>query len=143
MAEYITSSVADTARAGAEIADSLVMPSCVYLKGDMGAGKTTLCKAILAKLGYEGTVTSPTYNLIQEYELESGVVQHMDLYRLQDPEELEFLAIEDLWTENSLFLIEWPEKGEGALPAPDYTISVQRMACEDGEKRKIVLTKVV
>lgn len=142
MTEYIVSSVEDTERVGAEIADRLALPSCVYLEGGMGAGKTTLSKAILARLGYKGTVTSPTYNLIQEYEIEQGVVQHMDLYRLQDPEELEYLAIEDLWTENSLFLIEWPEKGEGALPAADYVISVQRMACENEEKRKIVLTKV-
>ncbi len=143
MTEYIAHSVADTERIGADIADKLTLPSCIYLDGAMGAGKTTLCKAILAKLGYTGTVTSPTYNLIQEYEIAQGVVQHMDLYRLQDPEELEFLAIEDLWTENSLFLIEWPEKGEGALPAADFIISVHRMACESGEKRKIVLTKVV
>ena len=68
MTEYIVSSVEDTERVGAEIADRLALPSCVYLEGGMGAGKTTLSKAILARLGYKGTVTSPTYNLIQEYD---------------------------------------------------------------------------
>ncbi|MCL4128770.1 UNVERIFIED_CONTAM: hypothetical protein GTU68_060198 [Idotea baltica] len=100
------------------------MPACIYFEGDLGAGKTTICKAIIKSLGYEGVVTSPTYNLIQEYPINDGVIYHMDLYRLQAPEELEFLAINDLWSKKSIFLIEWPEKGQCFLPDPTQRITI-------------------
>lgn len=121
---FKSSCVEDTRLVGEKIAEHIDFPSCIYLDGDMGQGKTTLSKSIINGLGYRGDVTSPTYNLIQEYPVSSGVVFHMDLYRLGDPSELEFLALEDLWSPSSLFLIEWPQNGEGFLQLPSHRISI-------------------
>ena len=125
MQTYLSQSLEDTERAGITIAPSLGWPCCVYLRGDLGAGKTYLSQAIIRCLGYEGAVTSPTYNLIQEYPVASGVIFHMDLYRLQQAQELEYLAIADLWQENSLFLVEWPDRGQGFLPAATDVIDIR------------------
>lgn len=113
-----------TKAAGIEIAKQLKFPSCVYLQGGMGTGKTTLCQSIVRQLGYTSSVTSPTYNLIHEYAVAGGVVYHLDLYRLEDPAELEYLAIADLWRNDSLFLVEWPDNGRAYLPKADYCISI-------------------
>lgn len=117
-------SLHDTEQAGRAIAKQLRFPACVYLQGDLGAGKTTLCQSVIQGFGYQGSVTSPTYNLIQEYSVAQGTIYHMDLYRLNDPAELEFLALEDLWCESSLFLIEWPSKGEGMLRSATHQIDI-------------------
>ena len=119
-------SLPQTQAMGQAIAEHLPVPACVYLEGNMGAGKTTLCQAIIAALGYAGSVTSPTYNLIHEYELAQGMVYHMDLYRLQEPSELEFLALADLCNERSVLLIEWPERGGAWLPAPSHIIRIEQ-----------------
>ncbi len=116
----------ETWSVGHQIGQLLEFPACVYLSGDMGAGKTTLCKSIISSLGYEGEVTSPTYNLIQQYPVVNGMVFHMDLYRLNDPDELEFLGIDDLWSERSLFLIEWHKRGAGRLMRADFEIKIAR-----------------
>ena len=137
--EFIVETLEQTEAAGAKIASAITFPSCVYLHGDMGAGKTTLTKAILQGLGYEKAVTSPTYNLIQEYKVPKGMVYHMDLYRLDDPSELEFLALADLWSETTVFLIEWPQKGEGFLPTPDASLSLNIFDDAGSKKRKIIL----
>lgn len=120
----------------------LRFPCCVYLKGDLGAGKTSLVKSLVNSLGYVGEVTSPTYNLIQEYQVEQGMIYHMDLYRLEDPSELEFLGLEDLWSDRSLFLIEWPEKGEGFLQLPNIEITLSKTFNSSPSKRNIILLKV-
>jgi len=114
----------DTEEIGNKIAQLIKFPSCIYLNAEMGLGKTTLCKSIIAGLGCQQTVTSPTYNLIQEYAVNLGVVYHMDLYRLDDPSELEFLALADLWSETSLFLIEWPQNGGRYLQVPTHQINI-------------------
>ncbi len=139
--EFIVETLEETQTAGVEIARALSIPSCVYLHGAMGTGKTTLTKAILRSLGYDKAVTSPTYNLIQEYRVPTATVYHMDLYRLADPEEIEYLALPDLWASNSLFLIEWPQKGEGFLPQADVSLSLNTFNDSGIEKRKIVLAK--
>ncbi len=135
-------SLEDTEQLGVEIARRLNIPCCVYLDGEMGAGKTTLTKSILQGLGYDGPVTSPTYNLIQEYEFDQGVLFHMDLYRLNDSAELEYLALEDLWSKQSIFLIEWPQKGSGYLPKPDFIIELNIIFETNVKKRRIMLRKV-
>ena len=112
----------DTARIGAQIADQLTLPACVYVTGDLGAGKTTLIRAIVQAMGYRGLVTSPTYNLIHEYPISNGVIYHLDLYRLTGAEELDYLGLADFCSVNSLFLIEWPERGEGRLPAATQSL---------------------
>ncbi len=95
----------------------------IHLHGDLGAGKTTFSRGFLRGLGYEGKVPSPTYTLIEPYELQPKPVYHMDLYRLRDGAELEFLGLEDL-PENAILLIEWPERAADELGAPDLSLEL-------------------
>lgn len=95
----------------------------VYLRGDLGAGKSTLARALLRALGVEGTIRSPTYTLVERYPLGEGrEAWHLDLYRIADPGELEYLGLDgELVT---LWLVEWPEKGAGALPVADLVVDL-------------------
>ncbi len=97
----------------------------IYLIGDLGSGKTHLCRHLLHCLGHKGSVKSPTYTLIEPYRLTNRTVLHCDLYRLSDPEELEYLGLNDELDSSSLLLIEWPEKGAGYLPQADLVITIK------------------
>jgi tRNA threonylcarbamoyladenosine biosynthesis protein TsaE len=107
----------------------------IYLHGDLGAGKTTFARAFLRALGVGERVKSPTYSLVESYELPGQVAWHLDLYRIADPGELEWLGLDALADEASLVLVEWPERGTGALPAADVHL---RLAHE-GEGRQLQL----
>jgi tRNA threonylcarbamoyladenosine biosynthesis protein TsaE len=109
---------------GAELWHSLPKKCLVFLQGDLGAGKTTLVRAYLRAAGYTGTVKSPTYTLVEEYQVNNQKILHFDLYRLSDPEELEWLGIWDYLTQECVCFIEWPDKGKGVLPAPDRVITI-------------------
>ncbi len=100
----------------------------VFLHGELGAGKTTFARGLLRAGGYLGAVRSPTYALVEEYELGERRVFHFDLYRLSDPEELLWLGIEDYLRQPALCMIEWPEMGAGLLPAPNLTLRLSHHA---------------
>jgi len=130
-----------------EVADAAAMESLgaqlaqartagiIYLKGDLGAGKTTLARGFLRALGYAGRVRSPTYTLIEPYPFDSWAVYHLDLYRLSDARELEDLGLRDLLEEQALLLVEWPERGSGVLPPADLLITIEHR----GEGRRVTL----
>ncbi len=116
---------ADTERLGVMLATSLHAGLLLFLHGGLGAGKTTLVRGILHGLGYVGTVKSPTYTLVEPYDCAGLRINHFDLYRLKNAEELEFLGLRDYLESRSLCLMEWAERGAGVLPTPDVDISIE------------------
>jgi len=127
--------VAAMEAAGAALAKALGdAGAIVYLSGDLGAGKTTLVRGVARGLGITGRVRSPTYTLVEGYELPGGMLYHLDLYRLSGAGELEFLGIRDLEAPAHKVFIEWPERvAEGSLPAADLLLALS----EAGEGRRI------
>ena len=103
-----------------KFASVLEVPLVIWLEGDLGAGKTAFTRALIHSLGYKGRVKSPTYGLLEQYQLTGLQAIHLDLYRISDPGELEFLGLEDLMDEQSIVLIEWPDRGGSWLPDADF-----------------------
>jgi tRNA threonylcarbamoyladenosine biosynthesis protein TsaE len=120
----------------AQVIGQINAPLLILLNGDLGAGKTTLSRGILNGLGHRGSVKSPTYTLVEPYDLEIGKVFHFDLYRLVDPEELYDIGFNDYLSESQLCMIEWPDKGGSLLPKADISLQIN----SNGTGRQVILT---
>lgn len=118
------SDAAATEAVGSALAQVPQWGAMIYLLGDLGMGKTTLTRGFLRGLGWSGTVKSPTYTLVEAYEWPEHAVYHFDLYRLGDPEELEFIGIRDYDSPQAVCLIEWPERGAGVLRPADLVLTL-------------------
>jgi tRNA threonylcarbamoyladenosine biosynthesis protein TsaE len=123
MQKYLNSTE-ETEAYGAELFKSVPSKCLIFLQGDLGAGKTTIVRGFLRAAGYNGAVKSPTYTLVEEYTLSCRKIFHFDLYRLVDPQELEWIGIRDYLDQESICFIEWPNKGKGFLPEPDRSITL-------------------
>lgn len=124
---------------GAAIAACCTAGSSIHLLGDLGAGKSTLVRGFLHSLGHRGPVKSPTYTLVEGYELSGQRYYHFDLYRLGDPEELEYLGIRDYFDGQSICLLEWPQRGEGLLPAPSLVVELHYYPHGNSHGREAIL----
>jgi tRNA threonylcarbamoyladenosine biosynthesis protein TsaE len=136
MREVTTRSPEETISFGRTLADLLIPPKLVLLRGDLGAGKTTLVKGIAAAFdaASEEDVTSPTFTLIHEYRGPRANLFHIDLYRIDTPRELDTLALDDLRSDNSILLIEWGEKFPRFVRERDVEISLDRV----GENGRLI-----
>ncbi|MFP4198032.1 MAG: tRNA (adenosine(37)-N6)-threonylcarbamoyltransferase complex ATPase subunit type 1 TsaE [Halanaerobium sp.] len=131
----ITKSAAETRQFARRLAALIKIPALLLLKGELGTGKTLITKAVASALGYQGEVTSPTFNLVQEYQAEVEII-HMDLYRLDKSEELLEIGFEDYLNRDALIFIEWPEIAFPLLPADFIFINLEKISAE---KRKITV----
>lgn len=138
--EVVTHSAEETVALGRSLAFSLVPPKLVLLRGDLGAGKTTLVKGIARAFdaAQEDDVTSPTFTLIHEYRGPHVTVVHVDLYRVDTPRQLETLGLDDLIAENSVLLLEWGEKFPRFVKECDVEIQIERIG--ENERRIRILT---
>lgn len=113
---------AAVARLADEFARAVTPPLVIFLRGDLGAGKTTFARAYIHALGFPGYVKSPSYGLLEAYRAGGQTVLHLDLYRIENPEELEYLALRDLFDASAVLLVEWPDRGGDRLPAADLVL---------------------
>ena len=114
----------DTVNFGAKLAKLIKTPFTLYLTGELGAGKTTMSRGIIQNMGHDGAVKSPTYALVEPYNLNDLEIYHFDLYRLSDPDELEFMGIRDYFNDKSICIVEWPDNGAGFIPSADVKINL-------------------
>lgn len=137
--DVILRSIDDTKRLAKALAD-LKLTGSVWLSGDLGAGKTTLTRYWLQHLGHTGSVKSPTYTLVEPYAIDGKAVYHADLYRLQDPEELEYMGFFDYFLEpNALLIIEWASRAKGILPTPIATLCITQ---RENDERLVQITGI-
>ncbi|MGI9322582.1 MAG: tRNA (adenosine(37)-N6)-threonylcarbamoyltransferase complex ATPase subunit type 1 TsaE [Pseudomonadales bacterium] len=117
-----------TATFGQRLVRALGGRGAVHISGELGAGKTTLCRAMIKELGHQGAVKSPTFTIVEPYELSGRRIFHIDLYRLTDANELNYLAIDEYYGDDCLCLVEWPERAAGQLPDHDVDVRLEGTA---------------
>lgn len=122
---YQIADLRETEQLAAQMAAVVNPPFWIALEGALGAGKTTLTRALLRNMGWQGTVRSPTYTLIESYDLVECTCYHLDLYRLADPEELEYLGWRELQHDKAIVIVEWASQGQGVLPDFDWEVELQ------------------
>lgn len=127
-----------TGALGEALAAACEPPCVIYLEGELGTGKTTLARAFLRGLGHEGPVKSPTYSLLECYDVPAVRVFHLDLYRLAAPEEAAWLGLEELEAAAAVVLVEWPERGGDWLPVPDLRVRLAHADC--GRRAELAAT---
>lgn len=126
MKSVYLASTEDTEELGKWLFDQLSSPCVIYLQGDLGAGKTTFARGFVRAAGFSGPVKSPTYTLVEPYESECLTLLHLDLFRMADPAEFEYLGVLDQLSDNTILLIEWPSMGEGWLPEADVLVELKQ-----------------
>lgn len=129
---------AATAALARRLAPMVLDGGVVFLRGELGAGKTTFARALLRALGVRERVKSPTYSLLERYVVNGRDAFHLDLYRIADAGELEWLGLDELDAPHAIVLIEWPERGGSALPTPDLEVALEH----DGTARRGYLRPV-
>ena len=120
-----------------KIAHRICPGMLIYLSGDLGSGKTSFARSLINELGFDGTVKSPSYSLLEQYNLASYTINHFDLYRFKSPEEWHGAGFNEFFDEENVNLIEWPEKGHPYLPISDVIISFYYVS---SDKRKVSIT---
>ena len=115
---------AATVAFGKTLANACHGRGLLTLSGNLGTGKTTLSRGLVQSYGHKGAVKSPTYTLVEPYEIGDISIYHFDLYRLEDPEELEFIGLWDYLEQEALIIVEWPERAAGVLPPADIAIEI-------------------
>ena len=125
MKTFVANAVQDTEQIGARLAARVRDGAVIHLRGQLGAGKTTLARGFLRALGHAGTVKSPTFTLVEPYAIGDLHIYHFDLYRMNDPEELEAIGIRDYCENRAICLFEWPELGGAVVPAADIDLRIE------------------
>ena len=123
--DYVLKDAGETQALGQSFGAQVTAPAVIHLQGDLGAGKTTFIQGFVRGLGADAAVLSPTYTLVEEYTTEKGQVHHLDLYRISGPDEVESLGLRDRCGPDDFVLIEWPDRGGGAVPTPAWTVSLE------------------
>jgi tRNA threonylcarbamoyladenosine biosynthesis protein TsaE len=126
--KFKINSAPEMVKFGVKCAQFIKPGQVIYLDGDLGVGKTTLAGGLLAGWGYSGRVTSPTFTLLESYEVDNMSVHHFDLYRMSTASELEMIGARELFNPHSVCLIEWPERADGFLPLPDFKFTIEHAA---------------